>query len=217
MSAVKPPEIKGLNAEFVPASLASGKLLIVLHGLGDSLEGYRFLPEFLRFKNLNYLLLNAPDSYFGGYSWFDIYGDPSPGVIRSRALLMELLQDLARQGWKAGNIGLFGFSQGALMSMDAGFRSPERLAAIVAISGYVYLPKQLALELGPRAKEIPTLATHGTHDSVLPISQTRSQIAELCGLGLNIRWKEYVKEHTIEPQQEASDIRAFLKESMHVE
>ena len=211
------PEIKGLNTVFLPASRASGKLLLVLHGLGDSSNGYEFLPDFLGFKNLNYLLLNAPDPYFGGRSWFEIDGNPGPGILRSRKLLLDAIHDLGEQGWKAGNIGLFGFSQGALMSMDAGFRAPERLGAIVAISGFVFFLEELTLELGPRAKEIPTLATHGTFDPLLPIDHTRKQITEMRKLGLDIRWKEYAKDHTIEPQREAGDIRAFLRETLHVE
>ena len=47
------------------------RLLLVMHGLGDSLEGYRFLPELLKIPGLHYLLVNAPDSYFTGYSWLD--------------------------------------------------------------------------------------------------------------------------------------------------
>ena len=35
--------------------------MIVLHGLGDSMEGYRWLPEALQLPWLNYLLVNAPD------------------------------------------------------------------------------------------------------------------------------------------------------------
>ena len=46
---------------------------------------------------LNYLLVNAPDDYYGGYSWFDL-DNMAPGVQRSRKLLFDLLDDLRAQG-----------------------------------------------------------------------------------------------------------------------
>ncbi len=45
--------------------------MVMLHGLGDSIEGYRWFPEAMGLPGMNYLLVNAPDEYYGGYSWFD--------------------------------------------------------------------------------------------------------------------------------------------------
>ena len=61
-----------LHGEFIPAAEKdSRRLFVVLHGLGDSLAGWRWLPGALDLPWLNYLLVNAPDEYYGGYSWFD--------------------------------------------------------------------------------------------------------------------------------------------------
>jgi phospholipase/carboxylesterase len=61
-----------LHSELIPAKeVESRRLMVMLHGLGDSLEGYRWLPEAMGLPWLNYLLANAPDDYYGGYSWFD--------------------------------------------------------------------------------------------------------------------------------------------------
>ncbi|MGD0615867.1 MAG: serine esterase, partial [Verrucomicrobiota bacterium] len=81
-----------LEHKLIPAQEKDSRhLWIMLHGLGDSLEGYRWLPEAMGLPWMNYLLVNAPDEYFGGYSWFDFEGDIVPGVERSRRLLFELL------------------------------------------------------------------------------------------------------------------------------
>ena len=62
-----------LHSEFIPATdPTSRRLMVMLHGLGDSLEGYRWFPGALNLPGLNYLLVNAPDDYYGGWSWFDI-------------------------------------------------------------------------------------------------------------------------------------------------
>ena len=73
-----------LHRELVPArEKNSRRLMVMLHGLGDSIEGYRWLPEALDLPWLNFLLVNAPDEYFGGYSWFDYPDNLAPGIRRS--------------------------------------------------------------------------------------------------------------------------------------
>lgn len=196
-----------LNTIFIPPQNPSSPdpLLIALHGLGDSANSYRPLPSLLELPNIACLLVNAPDPYLTGYSWFDMEGNES-GLLRSRKLLFRLLDDLHPQ-W--GTIGVLGFSQGALLSLDIALHYPHKLAAIVAISGFAYLPKDL--KISNSAKEKPVFASHGHRDPILPIHTTRAQIQELQNKGMNIRWEEYDKDHSIAPQ-EAKDIGSFLKE-----
>src|SRR5687768_11650122 len=139
-----------LDTEFIPAlSNNSRALWIMLHGLGDSIEGYRWLPQVMRLPWMNYLLVNAPDEYYGGYSWFDFTGVIAPGVERSRKLLFELLEAQRAKGFPADQTILGGFSQGCLMSIEVGLRYPHRLAGIVGISGYICEPEKLVRELSP--------------------------------------------------------------------
>src|SRR5207248_4390794 len=106
-----------LHHELIPAETKdSRRLLIMLHGLGDSIAGYRWLPEALNLPWLNYLLVNAPDDYYGGYSWYDYVGDMGPGVMRSRKLLFEMLDAQRAKGFPTDQTVLGGFSQGCLMS-----------------------------------------------------------------------------------------------------
>src|SRR3989449_4913155 len=124
-----------LQTDFVPAKQAGSKrLLVMLHGLGDSIEGYRWLPDALDLPWLNYLLVNAPDEYYGGYSWYDFAGDLTPGVERSRGLLFQLLDAQRANGFPTGQTVLGGFSQGCLMAIEVGLRYPHPLAGIVGIS-----------------------------------------------------------------------------------
>src|SRR5438270_2971657 len=143
-----------LKTEFLAAERPDSRsLLIMLHGLGDSIAGYRWLPPALDLPWLNYLLVNAPEEYYGGYSWYDFAGDIVPGVNRSKKLLAELLDAQKEKGFPPDQITLGGFSQGCLMSLETGLRYPHRLAGIVGISGYVCDPEGLIKELSPRAKQ----------------------------------------------------------------
>src|SRR5438128_6452431 len=100
-----------LGNEFIPAQeKGSRRLLVMLHGLGDSIEGYRWLPEALDLPWLNYLLVDAPDPYYGGYSWFDFGGDIVPGVLRSRAMISGLLDKQRLAGFPSKETILGGFS-----------------------------------------------------------------------------------------------------------
>ena len=201
-----------LHSEFIPAEKPdSNRLMIMLHGLGDSIEGYRWLPEALNLPWLNYLLANAPDEYYGGYSWYDFAGDIEPGVARSRSLLSAVLDGQRQKGYPSAQTLLGGFSQGCLMSIEVGLRYPHRLAGIVGISGYVCDPKQLVKELSPVAREQRLLLTHGRMDPMIPFASVRAQVEFLKAAGLNIEWHEFDKAHTIAGEPELRVIREFIR------
>ena len=204
-----------LHSEFIPAQETdSGKLLIALHGLGDSIEGYRWMPTELALPALNVLLVNAPDPYYGGDSWYDFAGNPGPGVERSRNLLFECLDHQIEQGFKHENIVLFGFSQGCLVTLDTGLRYAKPLAGLIGVSGYVFEPEKLVKEWNESAKTIPVLMTHGTFDPMIPIDPVRQQAFLLRKHGLNLQWEEFQKEHTIAGREELDLIKGFIEKCL---
>jgi phospholipase/carboxylesterase len=203
-----------LTTELIRAEKeAEPRLMIALHGLGDSMEGYRWLPHAMQFPWLNYLLVNAPDRYYTGFSWYPFDDDPGPGIERSRKLLFELLDQMRAQGFATEKTVLFGFSQGCLMSMEVGARYPHRLAGIMGVSGYVHEPERLLRELSPQARQQRFLITHGTRDPLIPIEQVRPQLEMLRQAGLRIDWREFVKAHTIDDALELSVLRDFVRDS----
>ncbi len=203
-----------LNTELVPAAEANSCcLMVVLHGLGDSMEGYRWLPEAMGLPWLNYLLVNAPDDYYGGYSWFDFPGDPAPGAARSSRMLFELLDEQRAQGVPTDQTVLFGFSQGCLMAVEVGLRYPHRFAGLVGVSGWVPDPAALLRAASPVAREQRLLMTHGRFDPLLPIAPVREQVQQLLAAGIPVTWREFAKEHTIAGEAELRVIRDFVREA----
>ena len=199
-----------LECELIRAEASSGRLMIMLHGLGDSMEGYRWVPAAFDLPWLNYLLVNAPDEYYGGYSWYDFAGDIVPGVARSRKLLVALLEAQERTGFSGKDIIIGGFSQGCLMSLDVGLRYPRMLAGIIGISGYVCEPEKLITEMSPVARKQRILMTHGTRDTMVPFGRVKEQVKLLQNAGLNIEWHEFHKGHTIAGEEELQIIRQFV-------
>lgn len=200
---------------YVPAEKPGDRerVLVVLHGLGDSLEGFAFLPRELGVGEFSHLLLNAPDPYHGGFSWFDFLGDPEPGVLRSRELLLKMLDELEEQGLQAKDIFLFGFSQGCLMALDAGLRAGVELGGICGVSGWLAFQEEYPAAFSPMARKQDFLVTHGTRDPMVPFKVTQDQCKFLAAQGIDIAFRAYEKEHTMLPE-EVGDIREWLLQRM---
>jgi phospholipase/carboxylesterase len=201
-----------LHNELIPAAEKdSRRLMIILHGLGDSMEGWRWFPEAMNLPWLNYLLVNAPDEYYGGYSWFDYPDNFVPGVQRSRELLFSLLDDLRAKDFSTEQTTLGGFSQGSLLSVEIGLRYPHQFAGVVGISGWVCELRRLLKELSPIARQQRLLMTHGISDPLISIEIVRRQVSILKAEGLHVEWREFPKAHTIHGEEELGVIRDFVR------
>lgn len=203
------PPTRALESRFIPAQQASTRLAIVLHGLGDSMEGFAFLPQFLAIPWLNYLLVNAPNPYFTGYAWYDI-DNPTPGILDSRQKLQALFAELDAAGSPTQDRILSGFSQGCLMSIDFALRYDKPLAGIIGISGYAAFMSRLATETTDQARKQAWLITHGTVDELLPVERTRAQMEQIRSVGVPLEWHEFHKGHTLDVEDEMPLIRDWI-------
>jgi len=194
-----------------PASVSSKQLVIVLHGRGDSAQGFVWLQQALDMNSLNFLLLTAPSPYYTGFSWYDLPPNQLPGIIQSRKLLGEVLAEAKSSGYPPEKTFLLGFSQGCLMTLEFGARYPQRLGGYVGISGYSYDPEALLRALDPNVNQGDWLITHGTDDEMLPVETTRAQIQLLNDRGFRIDYREYTKTHTIDVERELPEIREWMQ------
>ena len=182
---------------FIPAKVPSKKLMIILHGRGDSSQGFTFLPEYLNIDDMNYILLDAPYDYYGGFSWYDLPPHQFEGIEYSRKLLTEILDSLFEEQFNAHESFLFGFSQGALLTFEFAARYKKVLAGYIAVSGYIYDANKLLQEMNQNVKASRWLCTHGTHDDVLPFNISKAQVEVLQNGEFEIEFKSYNKTHTI--------------------
>jgi phospholipase/carboxylesterase len=202
-----------LESQLIHAAEPNSKrLMIILHGLGDSMAGYAWVPQMLRLPWLNYLLVNAPDPYYGGFSWYDYMGDAATGVRRSIQLLGGLLDAQRQLGFPTEQTVLSGFSQGCLVTLETGLRYPHRFAALIGLSGYVLDPEKLLREAAPVAKEQRVLVTHGRQDPLIPFAQVKQQMEQLRAGGVPLEWREFDKPHTI-VDAEIALLREFVEQS----
>ena len=186
-----------LNHIFIPSKVPSKKLMIILHGRGDSSNGFTFLPEYLNIDEMNYLLLDAPFEYYGGFSWYDLPPHQLEGIEYSRNILTGVLDTLFEEEFNAHESFLFGFSQGSLLTFEFGARYEKVLAGYIAVSGYIYDANNLLQEMNQDVKASSWLCTHGIYDEVLPFSTSREQVEVLQNGGFDIAFKSYQKDHTV--------------------
>lgn len=187
-----------LDNIFIPSKVPSKKVMIVLHGRGDSSEGFIHLPDFINMDELNYLLLDAPFEYFGGYSWYQLPPNQLPGIEYSRELLKKTLDAVFAEKFNAHESILFGFSQGSLLTFEFGARYEKVLAGYIGVSGYIYDVDKLLQELNPNARDSSWLSTHGEVDNVLPYETSKAQIEQLREGGFNVEFHSYEKDHSLD-------------------
>ncbi|MEN8147578.1 MAG: serine esterase [Campylobacterota bacterium] len=199
-----------LDNIFIPAKIPSKKVMIIMHGRGDSSEGFTMLPDFLNIDEMNYLLLDAPFEYFTGLSWYQLPPDQLPGIKHSSQLLTETLDMLFEEEFKAEESFLFGFSQGSLLTFEFGARYHRELAGYIAVSGYIYDADHLLAEMQPERMEANWLCTHGTNDNVLAFETSKEQVKTLQKGGFEIEFKAYEKDHSID-SEELAHIGTWIK------
>jgi phospholipase/carboxylesterase len=199
-----------LDHVWLPAREPARTVMVILHGLGDSAEGFLWIQDGLSIDSLDYVLLNAPTPYYTGFRWYDLPPNQAPGIANSRKILNEVFSQIEQQGYPPGRTFLFGFSQGCLMTLEFGARYGRRLAGYIGVSGYSTDPEALLREMNPEVNHGDWLITHGTNDEILPVTATRAQMRFFNEHGFKIDYREYVKPHTIDFRRELLDIREWL-------
>jgi phospholipase/carboxylesterase len=202
--------------QVVPAASARKGSLVFLHGLGESMAGWSFLPQALELPWLEIVLVQAPIPYGPGWAWYDLNPSLRPtastrsDISSSRALLETFLGELGRP---TDSIVLGGFSQGSVMTLDTGLRSAKPLAGLLCISGYVPLLEDFPAAFGPFAKTRRILCTHGRWDPVIPHEFSKSQVEALSALGVPIAMDDFDKAHDLDEEEELPRIRSWLEKT----
>lgn len=200
------------------------KTVVWLHGMGvDNTDFASFADEVLDFggPDCRFILPNAPMrtiSRFPAYplrAWFDIRGnqiddkEDEVGIRLSAARVMQLIDDLEKQGVGRSSIYLGGFSQGAAVALYAGARLKKPLGGTIALSGYVPLAHRLRAELTPAGRSTPVYMAHGEFDSVISplIAQRGAQV--MAEMHPAFHFATYDMEHGL-CEEEMRDVAHFL-------
>lgn len=208
-----------LDSFYIPSNditpTSAQKVMILMHGLGDSLESYKTLTREINVTGLSYLLLNAPKKYYFGYSWYDIPpNNPIPGIENSVSLLTQIIDELVEKNSNLDYSDIFiaGFSQGGCISLETAYQLQHKIGGVVLMSPRIY-PERLPSQLSPCLKETDLFCAHGENDPVIDINQTKAGIEHLNKLGLRSEFYQYDMEHEIDIE-EIMQLRNWLNERL---
>lgn len=199
--------------------------VIWLHGLGASGDDFAaIVPELglAGCPSIRFVFPHAPSmpvTINGGYvmpAWYDILGtegerrEDEAGIRRSALAIEALITRELSRGIPGERIVLAGFSQGCAMVLHTGLRFPQRLAGIMALSGYLPLANDLAAQCSDVNRSIPVFMAHGLNDPMIVLSRAEASRNALQALGYAVQWHTYPMQHSVHPA-EIRDIGRFLQ------
>ncbi|PKN58449.1 MAG: hypothetical protein CVU56_05480, partial [Deltaproteobacteria bacterium HGW-Deltaproteobacteria-14] len=190
-----------------PVAKTDTPLVIALHGRGDTADAFAGLAEALD-QPTRTIVARAPLPFgnVGGRAWYVLGAPDEAAQIRARvAELVTLARQLAERYPAAPKPALYGFSQGAVVALQAAADHPELWSAVVALSGY--LP---TTEGAPKVdRALPILLVAGAKDGVIPAERSWAAADALKALGHAPERFSFDGPHRV-PKEAAHALSAFL-------
>jgi phospholipase/carboxylesterase len=183
-------------------------VLILLHGYGSNEEDlFSFATEL---PDDSYVIsVRAPyDLQPYGHAWYAIHFDADENKFsdneqakESVTLIAGFIDEIVKQyPIDTKNVTLVGFSQGAILSYATALTYPEKIAKVVALSGYFnqdILPEVIDTKA---ISHLKFFVSHGTVDQVIPVDWARKAKPALENLGLEVEYQEYPIGHGVSPK-----------------
>lgn len=198
--------------------------MIWLHGLGADANDFTPMVSQLKLPltDIRFVFPHAPIipiTINNGYEmpgWYDIYSLSKHGPIdhvgitNTISAIGKLIQREIDSGIAVENIMLGGFSQGAVMALMTGLHYHQRLAGIVALSGYLPLLPDNLNQLPKANAQIPVFIAHGSEDMVVPFGFGHAAVDLLKAVNYPVTWKSYPIAHTVS-MEEIADISTWIQ------
>lgn len=183
-------------------------LLLLLHGYGSNEEDlFSFATEL---PNDSYVIsVRAPyDLQPYGHAWYAIHFDADENKFsdnvqakQSVELIAGFIDEIVKQYQiDTNNVTLIGFSQGAILSYATALTYPEKVAKVVALSGYFnqeIMPEVIDTKA---ISHLKFFVSHGSVDQIIPVEWARKAKPALENLGLKVEYQEYPVGHGVAPQ-----------------
>jgi phospholipase/carboxylesterase len=205
-------------------------VVIVLHGFGAPGDDLVPLARTLRAGTSYRMVVPAAPMSLpqGGRAWWpidfasrqqqytggegrDLRGERPAGLAQARAQLEALVGRVgAAYGVPRRKIALVGFSQGAMLALDALLHMAEPVGCLGFLSGSFISERDWRRRLEARRAAVPVFMSHGTRDTILPFALSRALRDALRQHGHAVSWHPFEGGHTI-PAPVVRALRSFLK------
>jgi phospholipase/carboxylesterase len=132
------------------------------------------------------------------------------GIGRTAQAIDALIADQMTKGIAPERMVLAGFSQGCAVALHVGLRQSNKLAGIMALSGYLPLAESVATQRSAANQSTPIYMAHGTQDTVVLPAWGQQSRDLLQTLGYAVQWHSYPMAHSVHPQG-VVDMSSFLR------
>ena len=151
--------------------------IILCHGYGGDSKDISLLASYWRahLPETIFICPDAPEKCMvssSGFQWFDLMNQTQDQIL-AKSLVAEIklnkLIDEAKEknDLNANQIGIVGFSQGCMISLQTGIKRKDKVKCIVGYSGKIIDTKHLEKNINSKPEII---LMHGEKDEVVPIS-----------------------------------------------
>lgn len=196
MNQYRETTIAGLHTYIVEGK-PGAPVIVILHGYGaNGMDLLGLAREIAAPEGTTWYFPDAPISLgFGGLAWFPLvldtmdfearknldYSEITPlGIDFAREKIFQFLKEI---NVPLSDIIFGGFSQGSMLSVDVALRLPEKIKALLVLSGTL-LNESIWMEFGKTKAGLPFFQSHGTDDPLLPYKAAKNLNLTLTGAGL---------------------------------
>tara|TARA_B100001250_G_scaffold395808_1_gene401134 strand:- start:445 stop:1101 length:657 start_codon:yes stop_codon:yes gene_type:complete len=205
-----------------PLSKGKPKQAIILcHGYGGdgkdisllAINWQRFLPDAI------FLCPNGPEICSvnpEGFQWFDLEIEKEEvilekSLVAEKKLTLFLDQVLDNFQLEPKNLGLIGFSQGCMISIQVGLKNKKEINCVIGYSGKVINQKHLSENINSKPK---FFLMHGDNDTIVPPTHLLEAKEYFAKCDIKIKTKLFKKcEHRI-PIEGSSLGLEFLRKNL---
>ncbi len=146
----------------------------------------------------------------------ELHDQEPPGIDQARQLFAETVQQVvAELEGDHKRLVLAGFSQGAMLTLDAALRGLDQPPQLLLQMSGTLVCRPVWQPLAKRLTETQVLQSHGTSDSILPFSSAEALRDLLVAAGVNVNFMPFPGDHTIGGpmlQASASAIEQLIQE-----
>jgi len=195
--------------------------IILCHGYGGdgkdismlAIHWRRFLPDAV------FLCPDAPEVCSinpQGFQWFDLSSEKEDIILEKSLVAEEKLtlfldQVMETLQLEAKNLALVGFSQGCMISIQAGLKNKKKINCIIGYSGKVINKEHLSNNINAKPK---VFLMHGDNDIIVPPTHLLESKEYLVNHGIKVKTKIFKDcEHKI-PVEGTSLGLDFLKKNI---
>ena len=190
---------------------AARAAMILVHGRGASAEGILGLADAFGADDIAYVAPQARSGSWYPQSFMAPIAKNEPHLSNALKTILDVVEDLERQGMPAEKIVLGGFSQGACLALEFAARNAQRFGGVVALSGGLIGPEGTPRDYAGSLAETPVVLGCSDVDFHIPLERVNESATVLKTLGGNVTKIIYPgMGHTI-VQDEVEHVKTILK------